>query len=113
MGLPPLKLVPPVADTTRVEAVERNEILRRYLGHTRQFEAAAATLDAEYRLELTAREFEVLQLLADGLANHEIAKQFFLSVETVKTHVRSLLAKLQARSRAHAVAVGFRRQLIS
>ena len=109
-----------------MDAAERNEILRRYLGHTRQFEAAAArhtatsaavtplaTLDAEYRLELTAREFEVLQLLADGLANHEIAKQFFLSVETVKTHVRSLLAKLQARSRAHAVAVGFRRQLIS
>jgi len=109
-----------------VEATERQQILRRYLGHTRQFEAAAArhaassaavtpprTPDAEYHLELTARELEVLQLLADGLANHEIAKQFFLSVETVKTHVRSLLAKLQARSRAHAVAVGFRRQLIS
>ena len=60
----------------------------------------------------TARETEVLQLIAEGLVNREIGKALFLSEETVKSHVRHLLAKLQARSRAHAVAVGFRRGII-
>ena len=54
----------------------------------------------------------MLQLVADGLANREIGERLFLSEETVKSHVRHLLAKLHARSRAHAVAVGFRRGLI-
>ena len=53
------------------------------------------------------------QLVADGLVNREIGQRLFLSEETVKSHVRHLLAKLQARSRAHAVAVGFRRGLIA
>ncbi len=46
-------------------------------------------------------------------ATREIGHRLFLSEETVKSHVRHLLAKLQARSRAHAVAVGFRRGLIA
>ena len=61
---------------------------------------------------MTRREIEVLQLVADGLVNREIGQRLFLSEETVKSHVRHLLAKLQARSRAHAVAVGYRRGLI-
>ena len=48
----------------------------------------------------------------DGLVNREIGQRLFLSEETVKSHVRHLLAKLQARSRAHAVSIGFRRGLI-
>jgi len=60
-----------------------------------------------------AREIEVLQLISEGLVNREIGRMLFLSEETVKSHVRHLLAKLQARSRAHAVAVGFRRGLIN
>ena len=67
----------------------------------------------ELEQEPTAREIEVLQLVADGLVNREIGQRLFLSEETVKSHVRHLLAKLQARSRAHAVAVGFRRGLIA
>ena len=63
--------------------------------------------------EPTSREIEVLQLISDGLVNREIGERLFLSEETVKSHVRHLLAKLQARSRAHAVAVGFRRGLIA
>ena len=62
---------------------------------------------------LTAREREILQLLADGMSNADVAAQLFISQETVKSHVRHILAKLQARSRAHAVAVGFRRGLIN
>ena len=67
----------------------------------------------ELEQEPTAREIEVLQLISEGLVNREIGKMLFLSEETVKSHVRHLLAKLQARSRAHAVAVGFRRGLLA
>jgi DNA-binding NarL/FixJ family response regulator len=67
----------------------------------------------ELEQEPTAREIEVLQLISEGLVNREIGKMLFLSEETVKSHVRHLLAKLQARSRAHAVAVGFRRGLLT
>ena len=67
----------------------------------------------ELEQQPTVREIEVLQLISDGLVNREIGVRLFLSEETVKSHVRHLLAKLQARSRAHAVAVGFRRGLIN
>jgi DNA-binding NarL/FixJ family response regulator len=108
-----------------VDAAERKEILSRYIDHSRRFEAAAArrsngdgavipisTPLREYGQEPTMREVEVLQLISDGLVNREIGTRLFLSEETVKSHVRHLLAKLQARSRAHAVAVGFRRGII-
>jgi DNA-binding NarL/FixJ family response regulator len=111
-----------------VDAAERKEILNRYRDHSRRFEAAAARrssrrhgavipftpqISRELGQDPTAREIEVLQLVADGLVNREIGERLFLSEETVKSHVRHLLAKLQARSRAHAVAVGFRRGLIA
>jgi DNA-binding NarL/FixJ family response regulator len=110
-----------------VDAAERKEILERYRDHSRRFEAAAArrgssrtgsvipfssTAPQQLEQQPTAREIEVLQLVADGLVNRDIGKALFLSEETVKSHVRHILAKLQARSRAHAVAVGFRRGLI-
>lgn len=108
-----------------MDAAQREEILSRYMDHARRFEAAAAKRNGgtpapaapaparEFAQEPTAREIEVLQLVADGLVNREIGQRLFLSEETVKSHVRHLLAKLQARSRAHAVAVGFRRGLIA
>jgi len=61
---------------------------------------------------LTRRESEVLAMLADGLANKEIAARLHISSHTVKTHVTSLFAKLGADSRAEAVAMGVRRGLI-
>ena len=112
-----------------MDAAERREILNRYRDHSRRFEAAAARRGTqrtgavipftppqalrELEQMPTAREIEVLQLVADGLVNREIGQRLFLSEETVKSHVRHLLAKLQARSRAHAVSVGFRRGLIA
>jgi DNA-binding NarL/FixJ family response regulator len=104
-----------------VDAAERKEILNRYADHSRRFEEVAARRRnggsaevipfqgplRELEQEPTMREVEVLQLISDGLVN-----RLFLSEETVKSHVRHLLAKLQARSRAHAVAVGFRRGII-
>ena len=110
-----------------MDAAERREILNRYADHTRRFDELASRRmngDAsaevipfsaplrELEQEPTMREVEVLQLISDGLVNREIGERLFLSEETVKSHVRHLLAKLQSRSRAHAVAVGFRRGII-
>jgi DNA-binding CsgD family transcriptional regulator len=63
--------------------------------------------------DLSDREQQVLELTAEGLTNAEIGKTLFVSEETVKSHLRNLLAKLQARSRAHAVTVGFRHGLLT
>jgi DNA-binding NarL/FixJ family response regulator len=111
-----------------MDAAERKDILERYLDHTRRFEEVAARRESsgqsaeiirltpplrELEQEPTNREIEVLQLISEGLVNREIGERLFLSEETVKSHVRHLLAKLQARSRAHAVAIGFRRSLVT
>ena len=62
---------------------------------------------------LTQREAQVLELLAEGLNNREIGDGLYLSEETVKSHVKTLLEKLHARSRAHAVALAIRGGLIA
>jgi DNA-binding NarL/FixJ family response regulator len=110
-----------------VDAAERKEIMSRYADHSKRFEEVASRRRSdngvaevipfsgplrELEQEPTMREIEVLQLISEGLVNREIGHRLFLSEETVKSHVRHLLAKLQARSRAHAVAVGFRRGII-
>jgi DNA-binding CsgD family transcriptional regulator len=64
------------------------------------------------RPRLTAREVEVLQAIADGHHNREIAELLVIGQPTVKTHVARLFARLSARTRAHAVAIGFRNDLI-
>jgi DNA-binding NarL/FixJ family response regulator len=61
---------------------------------------------------LTPREIEVLGTLAEGLANKNIASRLGISEHTVKTHVASILMKLDAFSRAEAVAIGARQGLI-
>ena len=62
---------------------------------------------------LTQREREVLRLLADGLSNEEIGKQLFISPETVRTHVRKAMTKLEADTRTQAVAIALRQSIIS
>lgn len=61
---------------------------------------------------LSAREIEILQLIADGLENEAIARELFISTETVKSHVRRILQKLGAHSRTYAVAVALRRAMV-
>jgi DNA-binding NarL/FixJ family response regulator len=68
---------------------------------------------ADVRAQLTARELEVLQHLAEGRTNAQVADELGVSPRTVKTHVQNLLAKLDTPDRTGAVAQGFRRGLIS
>jgi DNA-binding NarL/FixJ family response regulator len=62
---------------------------------------------------LTPRERDVLRLLADGHANEEIGRRLHISPETVRTHVRKAMAKLDADTRTHAVATALRQRIIS
>ena len=55
------------------------------------------------KLGLSKREYEVLELISEGLSNQEIAEKLFVSTSTVKTHVSNVLAKLDARRRTQAI----------
>jgi two-component system NarL family response regulator len=61
---------------------------------------------------LTDREMEVLRLVARGLGNREIAKELFISENTVKNHIRNILEKLQLHSRMEAVVYAVREKLL-
>ena len=62
---------------------------------------------------LSGREVEVLQRLAVGLSNREIAKDLWVSDQTIKFHLRNIYRKLEVRDRAQAVAVAIRQGIVS
>lgn len=64
------------------------------------------------RALITRRQREILQLLADGESTTVAARRLDLSEETVKTHMKNTLARLGAKNRSHAVAIGLRESLI-
>jgi DNA-binding NarL/FixJ family response regulator len=68
---------------------------------------------AEKLPNLTRRERDVLRLLSEGLSNEEIGKRLFISPETVRTHVRKAMDKLNADTRTQAVATALRQSLIA
>ena len=73
---------------------------------------AAARMGPTSQTILTVKEYRVLQLLANGDSNEAIAERLFVSTSTVRTHLRSINAKLKASSRTQAVAIGRRLGLI-
>jgi len=61
---------------------------------------------------LTKRELEVLDLLGEGLRHEDVARRLFISPKTVATHVEHILRKLGVRSRAEAIAVAYREEIL-
>ena len=75
-------------------------------------EVASKLAESMARPELSERELQVLQYLANGRSNKEIGQILSISESTVKSHVRSILTKLEAMGRTEAIAVASRRGLI-
>jgi DNA-binding NarL/FixJ family response regulator len=102
-----------------LEAIRRTYADRRYLDPAlaplvdRADQGIGLDERTVRRRPLSNREYEVLHLVADGLSNQAIAESMYVSVETVRSHIKSMLRKLEARDRAHAVAIGFRLGLLA
>jgi len=79
--------------------------IQRRLGLTRVVTARTSS-------ELTPRELEVLEMLADGMNEPEVAAALYISVNTVATHIQRILRKLEVHSRAQAVALAYRAGLL-
>jgi DNA-binding NarL/FixJ family response regulator len=100
-----------------VRAVAKGEALLSR-GVTRRLIAEVASQHDPYRPtpdeleELTAREREVMALVARGLSNHEIAERLVISLATAKTHVSRALRKVDARDRAQLVALAYESGLV-
>jgi DNA-binding NarL/FixJ family response regulator/class 3 adenylate cyclase len=110
--VPPEQLVEGIRSVASGDALLAPSVTRRVIEEfVRRPLASARTLPA--KLEgLTARELEVLKLLARGLSNAEIAKELFVSETTVKTHVAHVLMKLDLRDRVQAVVLAYESGLI-
>jgi DNA-binding NarL/FixJ family response regulator len=72
----------------------------------------AALLDVVDEHGLSAREYQVIELMATGLRNQEIADRLFVSLSTVKAHVNAIMEKLDAQDRTEAVVTALRRGII-
>jgi len=106
-----LKNLRPAELYSMVRAVMRNEsplspaIAKRLLGQIRDGTAPPVTPASPPETPaLTRRELEVLQLVADGLSNKEIATRLFITAGTVKNHIHNALEKLQLENRTQAAA---------
>jgi DNA-binding NarL/FixJ family response regulator len=62
---------------------------------------------------LSKREREIMELLSQGLTGEQVAEKLFLSPETIKTHIRNAMGKLEANTRVHAIAIALREGFIS
>jgi DNA-binding NarL/FixJ family response regulator len=92
----------------RGEAAITRRMAARILDEFQRGQAAAGTRD-ESASDLTARELEVLTLVADRLSNKQIASRLVISEHTVKNHLKNILSKLHLRSRREAADYGLAR----
>jgi DNA-binding NarL/FixJ family response regulator len=100
-----------------LKALLRKELLdtiRAVHAGQKRLSSEVATEIAQHASDdaLTPREVDVLRLVALGNANREIGTHLSLTEETVKSHLKSILAKLSANDRTHAVAIGLKRGII-
>jgi DNA-binding NarL/FixJ family response regulator len=100
----------------------KNTLHKELLGAIRAVRLGGKTVSPSIAAELaehfgkdglTSREIDVLQLIAGGHANKEIAARLSITEETVKSRVKNILSKLHANDRTHAVTIGLKRGIIS
>ncbi|WP_175650628.1 LuxR C-terminal-related transcriptional regulator [Pseudomonas sp. Marseille-P9899] len=89
----------------------QDSLLERFIARLAPLVNSAAEM-AKAQISLSQREFEVLALLETGMRNNDMADRLFVSETTVRTHLRSISAKLGARSRTEAVSLARQMQLI-
>jgi DNA-binding NarL/FixJ family response regulator len=108
-----LKTAPPQQLVAAVRTIHDGDALLAPASTRRLIEQyAAAPLDTTALEQLTARELDVLRLLARGLSNAEVAAELVVEPSTVKSHVASVLAKLGLRDRVQAVVFAYERGLV-
>jgi DNA-binding NarL/FixJ family response regulator len=106
---PPEELAEAVRIIARGDAVLSPTITKRLIDELRRRPRRIQTARFD---GLTARERDVLRLMAQGYANAEIAEQLFISEATVKTHVSHVFAKLQVRDRSQAIVLAYESGLV-
>jgi DNA-binding CsgD family transcriptional regulator len=93
----------------KLTKTKESVVVREVPVPNREFVKDEARLE---QLGITAREFEILQLIARGMSNREIAEKLFVSENTVKTHSSRLFDKLNAKRRTQAVQIAKEQRLI-
>lgn len=115
-----LNLVRDVLDSMPGDANDESNAVRAFAVRVLQIESShtagtapstLASLAADH--ELTAREFDVLILLAKGYGNQAIAEKLFVSIATVKTHLRNINAKLGSHTRTEAISIARKQGIIA
>jgi DNA-binding NarL/FixJ family response regulator len=110
--VPPEQLVAGIRAVASGDALLAPAVTRRVIEEfVRRPPASVRTLPPKLG-DLTARELEVLKLIARGHSNAEIAKELFVSETTVKTHVGHVLTKLDVRDRVQAVVLAYESGLV-
>jgi DNA-binding NarL/FixJ family response regulator len=110
----PAELIAAIRTVVRGDALVAPAATRALIDHALgQPDQPAGAVDRSVLEPLSAREREVLRLLARGLSNAQVATALFLSEATVKSHVSSLLTKLHLRSRVQAVVLAYETGLVS
>lgn len=106
----PERLIDAVHTLAAGDALIDPAVTRELVGQfvTRSAASRAASPDSRRLGQLTGREREVLRLVAEGYSNAEIAGLLTIAESTIKTHVKRILAKIDARDRAQAVVVAYR-----
>ncbi|MET9589918.1 response regulator transcription factor [Streptomyces sp. NPDC006516] len=111
---PPADLISAVRVVAAGDALLAPSVTRRLIADFARQRPAAPTGGPALRLNaLTPRETEVLELIARGLSNQEIAARLVLAEQTVKTHIGRVLAKLGLRDRAQAVIFAYESGLVA
>jgi DNA-binding NarL/FixJ family response regulator len=110
--VPPEQLVAGIRAVVSGDALLAPSVTRRVIEEFVRRPPDSVRMAPPELAELTARELEVLKLIARGLSNAEIAKELFVSETTVKTHVAHVLMKLRLRDRVQAVVFAYESGLV-